>query len=69
MVTMMRIFIDENNEEFTDFQKLVDARIKSFIAKDFVHKHVLEKESAEQLQHTVFLLRIQSLWTKRIRRA
>lgn len=31
-------------------------------------KHVFGKKSAEQLQHNRFLLRMQSLWTKRIRR-
>eukprot|EP00105_Crassostrea_gigas_P007334 XP_011421538.1 PREDICTED: uncharacterized protein KIAA1958-like [Crassostrea gigas] len=65
-------FLDENNGEFTDFRKLVDARMKSLIDKGFRcslkqadpilpkdeetlwQKHVFGKESAEQLQHTVF---------------
>lgn len=65
-------FLDENNGEFTDFRKLVDARMKSLIDKGFGcslkqadpilpkdeetlwQKHVFGKESAEQLQHTVF---------------
>lgn len=65
-------FLDENNGEFTDLWKLVDARMKSFIDKGsgcslkqadpilpkhketLWQKHVFGKESAEQLQHTVF---------------
>lgn len=79
-------FLDENNGEFTDFRKLVDARMKSLIDKGYgcslkQADPILPKDEETLWQkarvwkgkcRTVathrFLLRMQSLWTKRIRR-
>jgi hypothetical protein len=65
-------FLDETNGEFTEFCKLVDARMKSLMDKGLGcevkqadpilqqdeetlwMKHVFGRETAEELQHTVF---------------